>query len=220
MKAALGGRGPNYLVNGWQISGTIFARTGLPYTVIDIAEANSLNGNNFFGTIYAVPVGPLPSALSCGKGAAAPSASHPCLPQQLKDDEITPNAQALFLQSGCETGFNAGTLGQSGLCNGPAVSFAQGRNRFRGPSYFNTDFAVIKNTKIPGWENASLGIGFQFFNFFNHPNFGFPDSWSSDPATSYGKIFYPQQPPTGILGAGFGADISPRMIQLKAQLRF
>jgi hypothetical protein len=220
LKAALGGRGPNYLVNGWQISGTIFARTGLPYTVIDIAEANSLNGNNFFGTIYAVPVGPLPSALSCGKGAAVPPASHPCLPQQLKDDEITPNAQALFLQSGCETGFNAGTLGQSGLCNGPAVSFAQGRNRFRGPSYFNTDFAVIKNTKIPGWENASLGIGFQFFNFFNHPNFGFPDSWSSDPATSYGKIFYPQQPPTGILGAGFGADISPRMIQLKAQLRF
>ena len=65
-----------------------------------------------------------------------------------------------------------------------------------------------------------LGIGFQFFNFFNHPNFGFPDNLSSDPATSYGRIFYLQQPPTGILGAGFGGDISPRMIQVKAQLRF
>jgi hypothetical protein len=72
---------------------------------------------------------------------------------------------------------------------------------------------------MPGicrWENAVLGIGFQFFNFFNHPNFGFPDNRSSDLATSYGKILYLQQPPTGILGAGFGA----RMIQLKAQLQF
>jgi hypothetical protein len=100
------------------------------------------------------------------------------------------------------------------------VSLAQGRNHFRGPSYFNTDFAIMKNTNLPHWEGAVLGIGFQFFNFFNQPNFGTPDNASSDPATSYGRIFYLQQPPTGILGAGFGGDISPRMIQVKAQLRF
>jgi hypothetical protein len=220
LKAALGGHGPDYLINGWQISGAIFARTGFPYTVIDIAEVGNLNGNNFFGTIYAVPVGPLPSALPCGKSAAIPSAPAPCLPPQLLADEVTPNPKALFLQSGCETGFNTGNLGAAGLCNGPSLSFAQGRNHFRGPIYFNADFAITKHTKIPRWENASLGIGFQFFNFFNHPNFGFPDNWSSDPATSYGRIFYLQQPPTGILGAGFGGDIAPRMIQLKAQLRF
>ena len=221
LKAVLGGHGPNYLVEGWQISGTIFARTGFPYTVFDIAEANSLNVNNFFGTIYSVPARPLPSSLPCGKGAAIPSAPHPCLPPQLQDDNITPDPRALFLQSGCETGFNTGYLpGPSGSCSGPAVSFAQGRNHFRGPSYFNTDFAIMKNTKIPGWEKASLGIGVQFFNFFNHPNFGFPDNWSSDPAASYGRIFYPQQPPTGLLGSGFGGDISPRMIQAKVQLQF
>ena len=38
----------------------------------------------------------------------------------------------------------------------------------------------MKNTKLR--ENATLGIGFQFFNFFNHPNFGFPDNYSSDQA--------------------------------------
>ena len=221
LKTALGGHGPSYLVDGWQISGTIFARTGFPYTVFDLAEASSLNGNNFFGTIYAVPVGPLPSPLPCGKGAAVPSAPHPCLPPQLQNDNITPDPGALFLQSGCETGFNTGNLpGPAGPCSGPAISYAQGRNHFRGPSYFNTDFAIMKNTKIPGWETASLGIGLQFFNFFNHPNFGFPDNWSSDPATSYGRIFYLQQPPTGLLGAGFGGDISPRMIQVKVQLQF
>ena len=48
------------------------------------------------------------------------------------------------------------------------------------PSYVNTDFAVMKNTKIPYWETGVLTIGFQFFNLFNHANFGFPDNWSTD----------------------------------------
>jgi hypothetical protein len=220
LKAALRGHGSNYLVKGWQISGAIFARTGFPYTVFDIAETGNLNGNNFFGTIYSVPAGTLPVALPCGKAAAIPSAPSPCLPPQLLANGVTPNPNALFLQSGCETGFNTGNLGAAGVCNGPSVSFAQGRNRFRGPSYFNTDFAIMKNTNLPHWENVVLGIGFQFFNLFNHPNFGFPDRWSSDPATSFGRIFYLEQSPTGILGAGYGGDISPRMVQLKAQLRF
>jgi hypothetical protein len=133
-------------------------------------------------------------------------------------DGETPNPNALFVQSGCETGFNAGYLGPSGVCNGPLVAFGQGRDRFRGPSYFNTDFAVIKNTKIPHWESAELGIGFQFFNLFNHPNFGFPDFVSSD--TTFGQIFNLEQSPTSIVGAGLGGNAAPRMIQLKVQLRF
>jgi len=32
------GRGPDYLVKERQVSGTIFARTGFPYMVIDLAE--------------------------------------------------------------------------------------------------------------------------------------------------------------------------------------
>ena len=48
VKSMLHGRGPDYLVKGWgQISGTIFARTGFPYTVIDLAEAGNLAPNNF-----------------------------------------------------------------------------------------------------------------------------------------------------------------------------
>jgi hypothetical protein len=42
-----------------------------------------------------------------------------------------------------------------------AVSFAQGLNRFRDPGYFSADFALMKKTKVPGSESASLGIGFQ-----------------------------------------------------------
>jgi len=205
VKAALRGRGSDYFVKGWQISGTIFARTGFPYTAIDEALSSQLVGNNYFGFLYSVPVGALPPGGTCGEGAAYPLAPHPCEPS------------ALFVQSGCETGFNAGYLGQSGACNGPLVAFAQGRDRFRGPSYFNTDFAIMKNTKLPGWEHATLGIGLQFFNVFNHPNFGLPDPYSSDP--TFGQILYLEQSPTSIVGAS-GGDASPRMIQLKAQIRF
>lgn len=223
VKAAWGGHGPDFLVKGWQISGTIFARTGFPYTVFDPVKSGSLAPNNYFGAIYAVPVGPLPgSGSSCGEGAAFPLAPNPCQPPQVllnAAGTTTPNPNAHFVQSGCETGFNVGTLPTaSGSCGGPTVAFAQGRNRFRGPSYFNTDFAIMKNTKLPGWEKGVLGIGFQFFNLFNHPNFSFPFSNIADPL--FGQVAFQEQPPTSILGAGLGGDASARMIQVKAQLRF
>lgn len=217
VKAALRGHGSDHLVKGWQVSGTIFARTGFPYTVIDFAATGNLVNKNFFGTIYGVPVRPLGPPAPCGEGAAIPLAPHPCQPPQLLPNG-EPNPQALYVQTSCETGFNAGNLGPSGSCSGPTVSFAQGRNRFRYPNYFDTDFTIMKNTKIPGWEKAELGIGFQFFNFFNHPNFGLPDNYLSD--GTFGQIINMEMPPTSILGSGLGAAVSPRMIQLKAQVQF
>lgn len=131
---------------------------------------------------------------------------------------MTPNPDALFVQAGCETGFNSGNLGPSGVCDGPAVSFAQGRNRFRGPGYFNTDFSIVKKTPLPHWETAQLGIGFQFFNFFNHANFQLPINDINDPLL--GGLLATTSPPTSLLGAGLGGSASPRMIQLRAQLLF
>jgi hypothetical protein len=219
-KAMLRGHGPNFLVDGWQISGAIFARTGLPYTVLDILPPPDLISKNYFSVLYAVPVRPLGANPPCGKDAAIPLAPHPCLPTETLLDGITPGPNALFVQPGCEIGFDVGRLGAVGICDGPTVSFSQGRNRFRGPHYFNTDFAIMKSTKIPRWETATFAIGFQFFNFFNHPNFGFPVTGLGFPT---GLITYLQQPPTSILGTGppwAPIDVVPRMIQLKAELKF
>ena len=219
LKVALRGRGWDSLVNGWQVSGTVFARSGFPYTVIDFLESGNLVAKNYFGTLYAVPSGPIVSGPACGRGAAIPIALHPCQPPQTLGDGTTANPNARFIQAGCATGFNVGNLpGASGPCDGPIVSFAQGRNRFRGPGYFNTDLTIMKNTKLPHWEGAMLGIGFQFFNLLNHPNFGFPDSGLS--SGIFGQIAYLEQPPTSVLGSGFGGDAAPRMIQLKIQLQF
>lgn len=221
LQAVLGGRGPKSLIYGWQVSGTIFARTGFPYTVFDFEQSGALQPNNYFGLLYAVPVGLPTPASSCGEGAAIPLAPKPCQPPQVfvrPDGTTNPNPGAHFVQAGCETGFNTGHLGASGVCDGTAVNFAQGRDRYRGPAYFNTDFAIMKTTKLPGSESAVLGIGFQFFNFFNHPNFGFPDPGLS--SSTFGKIVGLEGSPTSILGSGFGGISSPRMIQLKAQLQF
>jgi hypothetical protein len=217
LKQVLRGHGWDPLLSGWQVSGTIFLRTGFPYTVLDFVESGKLTQNNYFGLIYAVPAGPLGSGPSCGEGAAAPLSPMPCQPPQVLANG-NPNPNASFIQAGCETGFNGGNLGPSGICGGPAVGLAQGRNHFRGPNYFNTDFTIMKRTKVRRWENATLGIGLEFFNFFNHPNFGFPDMGVSDP--TFGQIFGLEQPPTSILGSGFGGYAAPRMIHLKAQLQF
>jgi hypothetical protein len=103
---------------------------------------------------------------------------------------------------GCET-----ALGMSGT-----------RNKYRGPQYVNTDFTIFKNTTIPHWERGKLGIGFQFFNLFNHPNFAFPVSDISNPL--FGQTTSLVSPPTSILGSFLGGDASPRLIQLKATLSF
>jgi hypothetical protein len=221
IKAVLHGHGKDYLVNGWQVSGAIFAHTGMPYTVFDNRLMGELAATNNLGNpIYAIPVAPLSSLATgpCGKGASIPSATVPCLtPQTLGDG--SPNPRALFVQSGCETGFNTGNLpGPNGPCSGPPVTSGQGRNHFRGPGFVNTDFAVMKHTRIPNRENLVFSMGLQFFNFFNHPNFGQPDNGLAD--GPYGQITYLEQSPTSILGSTTQANVARRMIQVKAQLRF
>ena len=218
VKAILEGHGSDYFVDGWQIAGTVFAHAGFPYTVVDVAESTGLADHNYFGLLYAVPAGTLPSGMACGKAAANPLDPQPCLPPQILPNG-DPNPGALFVQTSCETGFNTGNLPwPSGICSGAAVTLAQGRNRFRGPGYISTDLTIMKNTNLPHWESAQLGLGFEFYNLFNHPNFGLPNSDMSNP--SFGQILYTTQPATSLLGAGRGGDASARMIRLKLQLRF
>ncbi|MGH9519984.1 MAG: TonB-dependent receptor domain-containing protein, partial [Terriglobales bacterium] len=100
----------------------------------------------------------------------------------------------------------------------PTAFGNQTRNQFRGPHFFDTDLSLIKNTQIPGWEKGTLGVGVQFFNLFNHPNFDKP---VGDIANSqFGNIRKTVSVPTSILGSFLGGDASPRVIQLTAKLTF
>lgn len=178
------GHGWRPLVDGWQVSGSLFTHSGFPYTVEDFNAEGNLGGQNFGGPIFATYLNNPAPTVSCN------SPDHPCLTAS----QFAPAAD------------NPGRFG------------IQGRNRFFGPGYFNTDLGISKITSLPGWESAKLALGFQFFNVLNHPNFDQPINNVADP--QFGQILLTVSPPTSIYGSFLGADASPRLIQLRASITF
>ncbi len=100
----------------------------------------------------------------------------------------------------------------------PTAFGNQIRDQFRGPRFFDTDLRIQKQTQIPGWERGQLGIGLQFFNLLNHPNFDIPPADLSSP--SFGQVISTVSVPTSILGSFLGGDASPRVIEVTANLSF
>jgi hypothetical protein len=80
--------------------------------------------------------------------------------------------------------------------------------------------AITKNFKIPRWEGAKFGVGFQFFNILNHPNFDKPVNDIAQGEGTFGQIFSVVSSTTSIFGGLVGADASVRIIQVKAQFVF
>ena len=83
---------------------------------------------------------------------------------------------------------------------------------------------VTEGSGHPAW--LKLRIDGQFFNLFDHPNFGLPvlgyAGLPGKPAaqTGFGALTYTTSPPTDLLGVGLGGDSSPRMIAFQARLDF
>ncbi|MBV9608314.1 MAG: TonB-dependent receptor, partial [Acidobacteria bacterium] len=189
--------GPHGVLGGWVLSGTLFVRTGLPYSVIDSAATGTLAGYNY-GTSPAGGAGPQLLAGIIG----TPSLSCP--------GGITgynPNGAPCEVASDF-TGTAVPTLG----------FLNQRRNQFRGPGFLDTDFSIIKNFHIPKWEGGTLGVGASFFNILNHPNFDQPVADVSSPL--FGTVQSTVAPPTTPFGAFIGSSASFRIIQLNARITF
>jgi hypothetical protein len=115
-----------------------------------------------------------------------------------------------------------------GCSGGDAASNCQfgnlGRNALRGPDFIWSDLYLTKWFTLN--ERMKLRIDAQFFNLFNHPNFGLPVlGYAGIPGkaatqTGFGALTYTVSPPTGLLGVGLGGDSSPRMIAFQARLEF
>jgi hypothetical protein len=65
-----------------------------------------------------------------------------------------------------------------------------GRDSLRGPGYWNLDFSLFRNFDI--WESVRLQLRGEFFNIFNHPNFGNPASTLGNPG--FGVITFASAP--------------------------
>ena len=84
------------------------------------------------------------------------------------------------------------------------------RDAITGPGFVNTDFSVIKNTKLT--EKLNVQFRGEMFDIFNHPNFGNPGLTFTPTSTTFGKITSTRFP-TGDFG-------SARQIQFALKLLF
>jgi hypothetical protein len=180
----------SHIVNGWEFSGKIFWRTGLPYTVSDSYNVSLVNGG---GAVFGTPLGHGWGGLSCGRAAAGdPGVAVPCI------------NSSVYIDSGAATfnGFSEWS---------PAT-----RNQLFGPHYFDVDLNLYRSFKI--MEKVSFKVGIQAFNAFNHPNFAQPDSTLGDGST--GIISGTASTTTSPYGSFLGFDSSVRVVQLSGKITF
>jgi hypothetical protein len=196
-------------LNGWQISGSVFWRSGLPFSVLSApysANGNGIvngSGPQFAGVVAGVPL----------------YEHHPIegITQAGTIQWLNPDALVSTIDP------------STGACvGGDSPSNCQfgnlGRNALRGPDFAWSDLYLTKWFRLN--ERIKLRIDGQFFNLFNHPNFGLPVlGYAGVPGkpstqTGFGALTYTVSPPTGLLGVGLGGDSSPRMIAFQARLEF
>jgi hypothetical protein len=198
-----------YALNGWQISGTAFWHSGVPFSVL--STPYSANGNG-------IVQGSGPQFASVVPGV--PLYAHHPVPGVTQPGTIqwlNPDA------------FVSAVDPSTGQCSGgddpQHCQFGNlGRNSLRGPDFLWSDFYLTK--WFPLTEHVKLRFEGQFFNVFNHPNFGLPSMvlagipGKPSTQTGFGALTYTTAPPTGLLGVGLGGDSSPRMIAFQARLEF
>ncbi len=197
------------VVNGWQVSGTVFWHSGIPFSVL--SAPYSANGNGIVqgsGSQFASVV----PGVSPYEHQPIAGVTQPGTVQWLNPDAFVSTVDP-----------------STGACTGgDSVSTCQfgnlGRNALRGPDFFSSDFYITKWFTLN--ERLKLRIDGQFFNVFNHPNFGLPVLGYAGVAgkpstqTGFGALTYTTSPPTGLLGVGLGGDSSPRMIAFQGRLEF
>jgi hypothetical protein len=198
-----------HIMNDWQLSGTAFFHSGVPFSVL--STPYSANGNGIVqgsGPQFASLVpGVDPYCRHCSLASTQPGTI-----QWLNPDAF---ASAVDPSTGTCVGGDSPANCQFGT---------SGRNQFRGPGFVWSDMYLTK--QIPLTDKLTMRVEGQFFNVFNHPNFGLPSQTlagvpgNPSTQTGFGSLTYTTSPPTGLLGVGLGGDNSPRMIAFQAKLEF
>jgi hypothetical protein len=198
-----------YVFNGWQISGTFFWHSGVPFSVLSTPyTANGDGIVNGSGAQFASVVPGVPLY----EHKAIPGVTQPGTVQWLN-----PNA------------FVSTVDPSTGTCyRGVSAEDCQfgdlGRNALRGPDFVWSDLYLTKWFRVT--ESVKLRFDTQFFNVLNHPNFALPSMvlagipGKPSTQTGFGTLTYTTSPPTGLLGVGLGGDSTPRMIAFQLRLEF
>lgn len=95
-------------------------------------------------------------------------------PDQTCGAKLSNATLAQWFNTTCFAQPSAGELGDAG------------RTPVTGPNFVNTDFSLIKHFQLPR-EGMGLDFRSEFFNLFNHPQFGLPSA-DFNSAGTFGKI--------------------------------
>jgi Carboxypeptidase regulatory-like domain len=155
----------NALLGNWQINVIEKITSGFPVFIIDSLNNSGVNFSNN-GNSYNRP-NLLSNPFAAGAVASNPSGCVAPTSLSTRSDYFNP----------CAFGFPAG--GELGDASRAPLS---------GPDFVNTDFSLIKRFALP-WENMGLDFRAEFFNLWNHAQFGLPGVDINSPAT-FGKINY------------------------------
>jgi hypothetical protein len=196
-------------VNGWQVSGTVFWHSGVPFSVLSTPYSAAGNG---------IVQGSGPQFASVAAGV--PAYEHRAIPG------VTPSGTVQWLNPNAfVSAVDPGTGACAGGDNPRNCQFGNlGRNALRGPDFAWGDFYLTKWFILR--EHLKLRLEAQAFNLFNHPNFALPSMvYAGIPGrpstqTGFGALTSTTSPPTGLLGVGLGGDSSPRMMAFQARLEF
>ena len=142
------------VVSQWSVSGVSSFQSSLPFSVLD-----SNGGNAFLGA------GTSPVSASLAPGASIASGTSSGSVTDRLNGWLNPAAfttAPLLYPTQCATDTNYCTTGFGSL----------GRNIYRGPFQQNWDFSLIKRFRLT--ERQDLRFAADFFNLWNHPNFGTP----------------------------------------------
>jgi outer membrane receptor protein involved in Fe transport len=137
------------IVGGWQISGITTFETGVPYTITNGADSNGVAGNNDRPDFN--PAGQ-PGVRAIPATAANPSPT----------GFINPDAN--------NAPIDPRTARYIGLPNGAGRTGTLGRNTERTRGLNNFDFTLQKQVRLR--EGLNLQFRTEFFNAFNHPQYG------------------------------------------------
>jgi hypothetical protein len=213
----IGNRPLGFALNGWQVSGTVFWHSGIPFSVL--STPYSANGNgivNGSGPLFASVVPGVPLY----QHKPIPGVTQPGTMQWLN-----PNAFVSTVDPSTGKCYDPSNPNNPNPDSPQNCQFGNlGRNALRGPNFTWSDFYLTK--WFPLTERVKLRFDAQLFNVFNHPNFGLPSmSLAGIPGkpatqTGFGALTYTTSPPTGLLGVGLGGDSTPRMIAFQLRLQF
>jgi hypothetical protein len=226
------GHALGYALNGWQISGTAFWHSGVPFSALSTpysyCEPNPTDPNQPCVPLGIVNgTGPQFASIVPGLNPYCRHCNIPNVTQPGTIQWLNPNAFVSAVDPDVQ--YINGQTVPAGSCyrgdNPHNCQFGNlGRNALRGPDFVWNDFYLTKWFLVT--EHVKLRMEAQFFNVFNHPNFALPTivqagiPGNPSTQTGFGALTSTTSPPTGLLGVGLGGDSSPRMIAFQARLEF